>query len=314
MKDFMYKPHFFKLHSRIGLKFFPKGSTELNLGVEDGPDAVLTSDFLEKFSYHQTHSYAFPAPDSLSDDDYCPGVANYSNQAAQLINQELQDNEVQVTIGGDHSTAFVSLLSVLNRYEASDVGVVMFDSHGDLHLTGTSPSGNFHGMWLRPLLDKIDVDEIEGLVPNKIPNSNLMFIGNLDLEDEEQNYVEKHQIEIISSEEINKDQGLLEKSQQRFEEFLKSFRHVHISFDIDVFNQSLVSATGTPNPQGLDKEVVFEMLKVVKNVCGGVFTTQPKPNGKLESYSLDLVEVNPQKSGANETTALAQEVLFAILH
>ena len=38
-----------KASSRLGMKFIPHGGSELNIGVENGPDAVLTPEFLNMF-------------------------------------------------------------------------------------------------------------------------------------------------------------------------------------------------------------------------------------------------------------------------
>jgi len=76
-------------------------------------------------------------------------------------------------------------------------------------------------------------------------------------------------------------------------------KHLHVSFDIDVFANNLVSATGTPNSWGgLSRAQIWPILEELN---------------KSNNLSIDLVEVNPQKTGAKETIALAQEVLSTLL-
>ena len=90
-----------------------------------------------------------------------------------------------------------------------------------------------------------------------------------------------------------------EESLKNIELFIKRFNHVHISFDIDVFDKTLVSATGTPAKKGFNKKEIFEILEIIKR--------------NLKSFSLDLAEVNPKKKEANQTVKLAQEVILEIL-
>ncbi len=71
------------------------------------------------------------------------------------------------------------------------------------------------------------------------------------------------------------------------------FPHLHISFDVDVFSQPLVSATGMPNPNGFHEEEIFPMLSELK---------------KHPSISLDIVEYSPQKDSSGQTLQLIKKV------
>ena len=84
----------------------------------------------------------------------------------------------------------------------------------------------------------------------------------------------------------------------KIEKFIKSHTYLHVTLDIDVFDETVVSATGLPCKKGLFPQEVFPVLKIISQ----------HPN-----LSFDLCEVNPQKEGAEETIKLAQEIILQIL-
>ncbi len=288
------RPHFFKTYSRLGMINIPHKGTKLNLGVEDGSDSVITKELLRHFSNPRVSTYKFPLPQDIQKSDYQKTVAQLSKRFAELINASLLPNETQVVVGGDHSVAFGSLLAVLTRMDPASVGYIQFDSHGDVHLFKTSPSGNFHGMWLRPFIDEFDSPDIAAVEPFSLKPGQIMFIGNLELEDEEKKVFASKKIINITSRGLAKDK---QESLSRIREFIEEFEHIHISFDIDVFNRKLVSATGTPAENGFQPDEVFSILDILSHV---------------EHKSIDLVEVNPRKENSRATTEMAQKVLLRL--
>lgn len=288
-------PHFFKARSRLGLMHPPIHSTIFNIGVEDGPDAVLTQEFLSTFSQSSVDSYTFPFPESGSNGTYVEILAKHHKALADLILQTLAPNETQVVIGGDHSVSMSSLLAVLGRIPTTNIGHIQFDSHGDIHTFTTSPSGNFHGMWFRPFLDRIGEPILDVLISQKLRPDQVLYIGNLILEPEETPFMQRHSIKNMTR------QNLLANprdARAQLSEFLNRFPHIHVSFDIDVFDKTLAAATGTPNPDGLFPDEIFPLIERI---------------AKVSHLSLDLVEVNPKKEGAVQTIALAQQILGILL-
>jgi arginase len=183
---------------------------------------------------------------------------------------------------------------MMRRYGAEKIGYIQFDSHADLHEIRTSPSGNFHGMWLRALLTGIGHARLDCLVREHLPSSAVRYYGNLDLEDAERVFIEKNNIDVWDSQRLQD----MRSGSDNLANFIQRYTHVHVSFDIDVFDRALAPATGTPAPAGMQKDEIFPLLRTL---------------ARAPSLSVDLVEVNPQKKGAAETIALAQEVLRLLL-
>lgn len=282
----MQKLHIFGLFSRLGLFNFLHSTSDRDLGVEKTPE-VIYSKFLSDYPFDK---YIFSLPEDIDKDKYYEVIAKESEEASNLIVNKLQSGEIPIILGGDHSISFTSLMSLQKLYPIESTGIVMFDSHTDVHNTTTSPSGNFHGMWLRPFFDKFDNDYIERLVPRKYSIKQLCYIGNQVLEKEEEDFITQNNIFRINSKTMDNEK------ESEFEKWIKSFSHLHISFDIDIFSSSLVKATGLPNPNGMRLDEISPYLKIALS----------HPN-----LSLDLVEINPEKEGIEDTLSLARQVIEA---
>ncbi len=285
---------FFKAHSRLGLLNFPDKSKEFDLGVEDAPDAILSESFLSGMKDARVFSFVYPKPEAVEKNRYFETVARSAQAFARVISECADDRRLQIVVGGDHSVTLASMASLLQRKNPDKLGYIHIDSHGDLMSVSTSHTGNFHGMFLRALVGTFDHLEVEGLVPIKVPAQNVLFIGNLDLEPVEKNFISDHRFSVISGKSIAQDrQGVT----QTLRGFLSRYTHIHVSFDIDVFDGSLVTATGTPSSGGMFPQEIFPLLEMI---------------ALASSLSFDVVEVNPKMKGGAEAVRLAQEVILAL--
>lgn len=294
---FMKIPCFFKLRSRLGLLHPPIHSFEMNQGVENGADAILSHAFISSFPESRVHVFDFPSPEGVSAEQYEHVIAESSQSCVSFINATLKSSEIQVAIGGDHSIAFPSFLSVLRRQkEIREIGYIQFDSHGDMNLRKESLTDNFHGMYVRAFMDPLfDMPEIKALIPGRLSSKQFLFVGNLDLDPTgEEQFFRAQGIKNISKRMIreNKKEALA-----HFSDFAKQFKHLHVTFDIDSLDRSIAPATGIPCKDGLILEDVQEMLGII---------------ARHSSVSVDLSEVNPKKEGAEKTIESAQRILRMI--
>jgi arginase len=288
--------NFYKARSRFGITHTPYHGTGQNAGVEDGPDAVLSDTFLSAYHDSNLYSYIYPDPQVISPAAYMERMAYHSKEFASMITQNEKDyGGISVVVGGDHSIAYASILAQLSLHSPNDIGMIQFDTHGDINLVSESPSGNFHGMHMRALTDPNFDNHYLRDIPNLLSTDNLLYVGNLDLDPGEKAYIQARHIRTIDRNEIENDAATIHAEIQTY---IARFRHLHISFDIDVFDKTIVSATGTPSENGLFEDDIFPILKRL-----------PKTN-----ISVDLVEVNPQKPDAQSTIDLGQKVLSAILN
>ena len=293
----MQRVHFFKAHTRLGIINTPWGGSELNLGVEKGPDGILTKNYLSYFSINPAvTTYKFPNPQKIKKLRYKKTLSESLRDFTDIILSNSKPNETQVVIGGDHSISFASTAAILKKHEPAKIGYIQFDSHADLCTFTHSPSKNFHGMVTRALLDKrFDVKCISSLLKKRLLPANILYIGNLEVDEKERKFLTSHKIKVFDRHDIQKNPNLVKK---KLERFMKLFEHLHISFDIDVFDGSLVKATGTPSKSGLLTRDVYPLLTIL---------------AKHKNISIDLVEVNPKKEGSKNTIKLARDVLTRLL-
>lgn len=300
----MKKVHFFKAKSRIGLITIPNGQKQLNLGVENAPDTILTAEFLKKFKGSKYLDFVFPNPEYIDSSKFNEILALNLKDFKDLINEKIlrsnaQDDgvdETQVVIGGDNCVTLSSILADLERIVDTKVfRLIHFDSHSDMNSYKGSPSKNFHGMYLRPFFDDFDIPEIEQLITKKMDPKNCLFIGNLDLDKEESEFFKLKGFNNITQEQIQTFQSDILKE---IKAFVETADYLHINFDIDVFDKTLAPATGIPAKHGLLKMDIFPILEII---------------AKHPNFSFDLCEVNPKKEGAEQTIKLAQEILSTVL-
>ena len=283
----MLNPHYIKVYTHLGIHKLP---IESSIGVEKAPDKILSDKFLTNLNYPETSEFKF----SQQSSDLYQTILKESLELRNLISKKIKENETVIVIGGDHSITFPSILADLERF-GTNIGVIHFDSHADFNLFKTSPSENFHGMYLRIFFDKYDLPFFENAVPNKIPLSNLIFIGDLELDSEESNFIRNNKLNTVSSLDMENSKN---KVLDQLKIFVEKHKHIHISFDVDVFRKEIASATTTPSQNGFSRKPIFEILSIIKNA---------------KSITLDIAEINPEKKGAEQTIKLAQKVIYFLL-
>lgn len=280
----------------MGTPYKPIHQSVRNFGVEDAPDAILTTKFLENFPGFKVDEFIFPSPEAIQSEDYWDVLAVNLKIFSEKINETLKDNEIQIVIGGDNSVTFSSIHAHLKRVKnIKKIGYIQFDSHGELNRLESSVSKNFHGMYLRTFLSDFDVPEIERINGFKFDPGQLLFIGDLILDDEEQEFFNARKLTNINRAAYLKNPANILNTLAKF---ISNFEYLIINFDIDIFHRSIAGANGTPADGSWYLDEVMDILNVIK--------THPE-------FTLDLCEVNPKKPGAKQTIKIAQQILLKFL-
>ena len=296
-------PHFYGAYSALGNQTnlydsaARKPQPKISYGVKNAPDYILTDTFLKRFSNFVRHDKTFLDPRTISKDASLQVIAEQYIQFAELINKTIKPREIQTVIGGDNSVTFASLLALLRREKnPKEIGVIIFDSHGDIHKKNTSPSGNFQGMYLRPFFDTFDNKTVDAYVKKKIPLTNLIYVGNLTLEPEERVFINKNKILELNKETLK---NRMDYALTCLTEFVKRYKHIHISLDPDVLDKSIMPAVQIPAENGLLLEHVLPLLKIIPE--------------EAKSFSVDLSEIDPKKRGIKRTVEVAHKMLYLLL-
>ena len=127
-------------------------------------------------------------------------------------------------------------------------------------------------------------------------NKNLVQVGIRAQCIEESRFIKEHKINTFYARDIRR--GAFSKGWQQ-EVLSRLTNSVYISFDIDCFDQSIVSATGTPEPGGMFWDEIMDLLRLVganRNVVGA-----------------DVVELAPEKSKP-ESNYIAAKLVYKILN
>ena len=161
-----------------------------------------------------------------------------------------------INIGGDHSMAIGTVSSTLNNYD--NAKVVWVDAHPDINTYESSNTKNYHGMPLA-YLTGLQSNENFKFIENLLPFEHLMYIGIRDIDSYEKSVLREKNIQVITVDEMRKN---LPKSMQKLRNFVGT-SPVHLSFDVDALDPSVMPATGTPVPNGLTLEEGKEIVDVV---------------------------------------------------
>jgi agmatinase len=196
---------------------------------------------------------------------------NHNKAIVDITNkiQNLNLNEkLPIFIGGDHSITQSTVNSLENSTD--EFGVIIFDAHSDLREYFEDKDSWPHACVTR----KVSL------------NHKCLILGVRSQSLEEFEYLKSNtssanNISIIKSEDIIKSKNY------NLKKFLKKLpSKVFISFDVDVFDTSIIKCTGTPEPGGLNWYEVNDLLKEIfknKDVIG-IDLVEFAPKGDKNNY------------------------------
>ncbi len=166
----------------------------------------------------------------------------------------LKDNKIPIVLGGEHSITPLAVKAAAEKYK--NLSVLQLDAHADLR-DSYGGSKNSHACAMRRVLEicpavqvgirSISIEEWEWAKKTGQINR-IHFAEKLEVVDKIENQLHKN---------------------------------VYITIDVDVFDPSVIPATGTPEPGGM---FWYEVLDVLKGVCA-----------TKHVVGFDVVELSPRK-------------------
>ncbi|KAJ2927744.1 hypothetical protein H1R20_g9347, partial [Candolleomyces eurysporus] len=204
-------------------------------------------------------------------------VSQVTEAVAKAVGAHVQNGELPVTIGGDHSLAMGTISGTLSHYP--NACVVWVDAHADINTVETTDSGNIHGMPVSFLLGiGSKVPEFSWVKP-LLKADSIVYIGLRDVDAGEKQILREHNIKAFSMHEVDR-YGIGKVVEMALDHVNpKRDRPIHLSFDVDALDPSVAPSTGTPVRGGLT-------FREGHYICEAVYET-----GLL--VALDLMEVNP---------------------
>jgi len=163
--------------------------------------------------------------------------------------------------GGEHSIS-IGIISAF-RKKFQDLTVVQLDAHADLRKSYNGSEFN-HACAMHQA--------------NR--NTNLIQVGIRSMDSSEKQYMNRDKC--FFAEDIINTSNWMDKAMELMTD------NVYISIDLDVFDPSIMPATGTPEPGGLDWYTVLNFLKKImqaKNVRGfDIVELAPIKNNKAPNF------------------------------
>ena len=290
------------------------GTRGASLGIDAIKIAAL--DFMSNFFVHfpsekiETENNLLFEPIQSPYAKRINGVVTICERVSKAVTDSIKNHFFPVVISGDHSVSTGIIAGIKAARPKSKLGVIWIDAHADMHTPYTTPSGNMHGMPLAAALaeDNIDCKVHEpdektkklwehlknlGKPNSKILPEDVVFISLRDYEREERHLIEKHEMKIITTNEIRRKGA--ENVVRAVTRYLSDCTDIYVTFDVDCLDASISKGTGTPVSNGLKEREAEDLVsKFMQNrkVC-----------------CFEITEVNPTLDKEN----LMAEIAFNIL-
>lgn len=224
------------------------------------------------------------------------------NRAVHLaVASALKDGNVPVLLGGDHSLAMgsISAVSAHCRRVHKALRVVWLDAHADFNTASTSTTGNMHGMPLTALCGQgpPELTQLGGFCP-ALQASQIRLLGVRSIDPEEHRAVRRAALPIVTMRNIH-GRGIVQAMNAALAD-IDPGTHLHVSFDVDCIDPSVLPGVSTPEEGGLQLDALHYCLaRIAQTGCVA---------------SVDLVELNPLADPSGESAERAVELLSVLLN
>ncbi len=198
----------------------------------------------------------------------------------EIVKFLVSKNKFFTMIGGDHSTT-IPVMKGIDQGIDEKFGIIHIDAHFDLcdDMDGDKLS---HGSTQRRSLELNHVEDIDSL----------FFIGIRSIEEDEYEFKQNNNINVISASEYNQlgTNEVIKRVKKKMEKFNK----IYITLDIDCLDPAYAAGTGTPQFGGLTSRELLDLLK-------GLFD--------LPIIGFDVVEVAPNLDPALTSLFAARKII-----
>lgn len=200
---------------------------------------------------------------TAEDPDPDPRLLNLSSvratcaEIAQKQDELLQAGLRPLFICGDHSAAMGSVSGT--SVHCQNPGLIWVDAHSDINTDQTTETGRIHGMPVAALLGLGEPSLTKYLTDKpKIKPQNIVYLGLRSVDPPEQELLDRLHILYFTYDRIQKEglQTCLKKTHRH----LAGCDGVHVSFDLDSMDPTLIPGVPVPVPSGFNQEEVYTIL------------------------------------------------------
>ncbi len=300
---------------KIGILGVPLGFGAGKTGSELGVNAMRLTRFRgQNLAEHIRNGYevidhgdvAIVQPEPGSNGDNPKHLAEMLATSANIIDAVkamLNDGELPIILGGDHSIAIATFSAIASHYkqQGNEIGLIWFDAHADINTPETSPSGNIHGMPLAAILGHGNAELVNlcGYAP-KLDAKYFAHIGARDIDQGERSTIEKLGLRnnFFTMSDIDK-RGMAECVEEAINIASQAPGGYAVTFDIDMIDPRFAPGSGTLVRGGTTYREAHLALEIIA------------AHGGMRSF--EIVEVNPMLDQSNITVELACELILSAL-
>lgn len=213
-------------------------------GSRRGPMAILeASTNMELYDEElKKETYLARIHTTLPVDIDARGPKNMINAVRKKISKIVTMDKIPVMLGGEHSISLGAVQALKEKYPK--LSVLQLDAHADLR-------DSYQGS---PFSHASVARRISEICP-------LIQVGIRSMSKEEGDFLPKSNVKSYSADFVLEQNNWCEKICRD----LKG--DVLVTIDLDVFDPSIMSSTGTPEPGGLYWRDVLRLLKAVSRTC-----------------------------------------------
>ena len=275
-------------------------------GVDMGPSAIRIAGVaaaLRRLGYavEDDGDVGVPAPESRDPGPtsarYLDPIYHVCNRLRLRVRRTLEEGQVPLVMGGDHSIAIGTIAGVAEFFRARDqkLGLIWVDAHADMNTPEISPSGNIHGMPLATVLGlgHPRLVEMGGFWP-KVDKRNVCLIGIRDLDESERQVVLGSGIHAYTMRDVD-ERGMRAIMQEAIGFAGDGTAGFHVSFDLDGMDPRDVPGTGTPVKGGISWREANLLMEMVAD------------SGRMTSF--EITELNPILDVKNQSGEVAVDVI-----
>lgn len=277
-------------------------------GVDMGPSAIRIAGVSQRLrslglAVEDDGDVGVPAPETRDPGDpnarYLEPIYHVCNRLRLRVRRSLEQGEVPLVLGGDHSIAIGTVAGVSEHFRGNGqaVGLIWIDAHADMNTPESSPTGNIHGMPLATLLGlgHPRLVEIGGFWP-KVKKENVALIGIRDIDATERDIVVKSGIHAYTMRDVD-ERGIRAIMQEAIGYASDGTAGFHVSFDLDGMDPRDVPGTGTPVKGGISWREANLIMEMVSDT------------GRMTS--LEITELNPILDVKNQSGEVAVDLILS---
>jgi agmatinase len=188
------------------------------------------------------------------------------------VKKQIEQGKFVITLGGEHSLSSAPIKAHFEKYD--NLSVLQIDAHSDFRNTYEGSKYSHASVMAR-------VAEF---------TKEIVQVGIRAQCKEEYDFIKENKINTFYARGIREDK-YTKKWQNKVLESLKE--NVYITFDVDGFDPSVISATGTPEPGGLLWDETMNLLKLIgaNRKIVGFDVVELAPNSKDVSSDFNAAKL-----------------------